>query len=119
MEIKSIRASVHDTSFGGMTYRYDVKVTMPATEFKKVKDLGNIVLDVGNMVYKLCPNVKSYNPSVDFKQRSKAGVKTIEFTYYDNDHNRAEANGFELLKLKNGECVPKYGQYINLYEVLK
>jgi hypothetical protein len=137
--IKSIVGSIHDTSFGGYPYKVTVTIELPVNEFNRLcpqtgkakttmfgrkpapRDLGNLVMDVNKAVYLLNPNIRAVAPSIDSKgsRRATKGIKTLIFEYFDRDHARAEALGFELLKLKNGEVLPKYGQYLKIAHVEK
>lgn len=135
-KITSITGKIHDTSFGGYPYKIIVTVEIPVSEFNKlcpvigkksggylkreksVRDLGNLVLDVNNAVYRVNTHIPAHNPSIDSQgsKRASKGIKTLEFVYFLNDHDVAEKLGFNLFRLKTGEIVPKYSQYVNLYE---
>lgn len=115
-KIKGGAVSVHDTSYGGYPYKATVYILITdAVAFKKLKgNLGNLVVDVNNEVYRRSGNlVPAYNPSIDSQgsKRFKNGVKTMEFVYFFKDHSLAETLGIELLKLKNGEVLPKYSSW--------
>jgi hypothetical protein len=135
MRIKSITGSIHDTSFGGYPYKITVMVEIPVKDFNKicpivrrdrsyfgssksVRDLGNLVLDVNNAVYRLNSEIPSYNPSIDSNgsRRAFKGLKTLEFVYFFKDHSRAEKLGFEVFRNKIDDAWPKYGQYIKIFE---
>lgn len=132
--IESITGSVHDTSYGGYPYKITVTIKLSVKEFNRLcptigksrqsitgrvkvpRDLGNLVLNVNNALYKLNPNIPAYNPSIDSQgsSRAKGGYKTMEFVYFLNDWNRAERLGFKVRRLKNGECISVYGDFIKI-----
>lgn len=131
MKIKSIETKVHDTSFGGYPYKTVVIVEIETKEFNKKcpitsparsticgrqparRDLGNLVLEVNNAVYALNSSIPAYNPSIDSKggQRSKDGIKTMEFVYFFKDADTAEKLGLEVRRFKNGETMPVWGTH--------
>lgn len=84
---------------------------------KPVRDLGNLVLDVGNRVYNMNSNIPAYYPSIDPQgsKRAVKGVKTLEFNYYVKSAEQAEKLGLEVHNLKDGKYV-KYSQYKTLYD---
>lgn len=132
-KIKSITGTVHDTGFGGFPYKVIVNIEIDSKDYNKLKvtrkassgmfghvpaqrDLGPLVLDVNNTVYRLNENIPAHNPSIDSKGSKKAikGVKSMEFVYFFSDHNKAEKLGYKILKYKSGEVFPIYNQNINL-----
>lgn len=132
--IKSVTGQVHNTGFGGYPYKIVCRVEIPVVEFNKLckvtsparsticgrrpasRDLGSLVIAVNNLLYAHNGLIPAHNPSIDSQgsKRAKNGIKTMEFVYFFNDHGRAEALGFQLLKLKNGEVLPKYNQYVTI-----
>lgn len=134
MEIKSIVGRIHDTSYGGYPYKIVVQIQIETKEFNKLcpvmrksqttmfgrnsakRDLGNLVLDVNNALHSINNTIPAHNPSIDSQGhgRAKNGIKTMEFVYFFNDHVKAEKLGFELMKFKNGEIVPKYYQTVQI-----
>jgi hypothetical protein len=135
MKIKSITATIHDTGYGGYPYKIIVLVEVPVTEFNKrcpvtvkaertpygnrpaKRDLGNLVLEVNNAVYALNRAIPAYNPSIDSRGSSRArnGLKTLEFVYFMNDHERAKLLGFQFHE-RMREPTPKQYQSIDLYK---
>lgn len=132
IKIKSLIASVHDTSYGGYPYKVIAIIELPVKDFNKLcpkigpsrqtllgrrpalRDLGNLVTLVNNAVYIWNKDIPAYNPSIDSNgdKRTKEGIKTLEFVYFFNDVNKAKALGFE--HHRDGTTV-KYGQHsINL-----
>jgi hypothetical protein len=134
MRIKSVTGQIHDLGYGGYPYKIIVMVEVDVKEYSKlpvlrkaesslygkrteaVRDLGSLVLEVNNAVYKLNNNIPAYNPFIDSNggKRAKGGVKTLEFVYFMTDHVKAAALGFEQLVLKTGEVLPKSGQYVKI-----
>lgn len=118
-KIKNIIGNVHDTSYGGYPYKITVMIEVDNAYFKKLKgDLGPLVLDVNNAAYRIDNSIPAHNPSIDSRghRRAVKGIKTMEFCYFMRDHARAEKLGFELLKLRSGEIIPKYGQYVSIFQ---
>lgn len=142
IKITSITGAIHDLSCsalsnpgqGGYPYKIVVRVSLDAAEFKTLcpivgkasrsicgyrapsRDLGSLVRAVNFMLHRLNPLIPAYNPSIDSRgeTRAKGGIKTLEFVYFLASHETAEKLGFELMHLRNGECLPKYGQYVEL-----
>lgn len=115
--IKSVVGCIHDLGFGGYPYKVIATIEIRAESYKKLKgDLGSLVLDVNNALYRLNRDIPAHNPSIDSQghRRAKNGVKTMEFEYLFQDHARAEALGYKLLKLRNGEVLPEYNQYVKI-----
>lgn len=132
--VKSITGKIHDLGYGGYPYKVVVMVEISVKDYNKMcpiwapakstifgrqpakRDLSSLVIDVNNHVYRINKNIPAHNPSIDSLggSRSKNGIKTMEFVYFFKDHERAEALGFDLLKLKNGDVLPRYGQYISI-----
>lgn len=131
-KIKSIAVMNHDSSFGGYPAKVKVSVQIETKAFNKlcpiinrtksyfgtsksVRDLGNLVVDVNNAVYKFNANIPAHSPSIDSQGSKRAvnGVKTLEFVYFVKTAEQAERLGFEVHNFKDGKSV-KYGQYINL-----
>lgn len=133
--IKSITGQIHDQGFGGYPYKIVVRVEIPVAEFNKLcpvmgkartsmygprqaapRDLGNLVLDVNNAVYKLNKNIPAYNPSIDSNgsSRAKNGVKTMEFVYFFSNHDQAEKLGYEFTVKNEKMTLAKYSQYVQI-----
>lgn len=132
IQITSLVASVHDTSFGGYPYKVTAIIEIPIKEFNKKcpitglsrtgltgrtpakRDLGHLVLEVNNTLYKLNSAIPAYNPSIDSNgsKRASKGVKTLRFEYFFKDLDKAVSLGFE--HYNNSEHAVKYGQYIDL-----
>ncbi len=131
--IKSVRATIHDTGYGGYPYKVIVTVAVDAKAYAKlpvlrkaqnticgrrdaVRDLGSLVVGVNNAVCEYNPDIPAHNPSIDSQggSRAKNGIKTMEFVYFFRDHERAKNLGFEFhgerIKGPDGEPVPRYGQ---------
>lgn len=138
--IKSVRATIHDTGFGGYPYKVVVTVAVDAKAYSKLpvlrkaknticghtpaaRDLGSLVVAVNNAVYAFNPDIPAHNPSIDSKggSRAKNGVKSMEFVYFFKDHETAKNLGFEFFseRIKNhdGEPVPKYDQNFELKSI--
>lgn len=123
--IKSITGQIHDTGFGGYPFKVIAMVEVSSKYYNTLKkfkgsskrDLGSLVLDINNAVYAINTNIPAHYPSIDSNgsRNAKNGIKTMEFVYFFKSSIQAELLGFEIMKLKNGECIPKYGQYINIY----
>lgn len=113
--IKSVRATIHDTGYGGYPYKVIVVVEVDAKAYAKlpilrkaqtticgrseaVRDLGSLVLDVNNAVYAFNPDIPAHNPSIDSNgsKRAKNGIKTMEFVYFFRDHEAAKNLGFDF-----------------------
>lgn len=137
-KIKSIVGSIHDSGAapGCLPYKITVMVEIDVKEFNKLcpkvgksentmfgrrparRNLGNLVLDVNNTVYRFNNNILAHYPSIDSNgdKRAKNGVKTLEFCYFmgKQDWQRAEALGFEYFKFKGQEPMVKNFQRIDL-----
>jgi len=130
--IKSINASIHDTSYGGYPFKVTVQIEVDAKKYSKLRvtrpaehtlfgrkparrDLSSLVVDVNNAVYQLNSNIPSYNPSIDSQgsKRARNGIKSMEFVYFFDDTETARKLGFEFHN--NVSQDPKYNQHIKLY----
>lgn len=63
---------------------------MPIKEWQKIRkksQLGMLYgVDISNEVYRKSDRkIKAYNPVVEDRTKAKAGIKTIELTYYWNE----------------------------------
>lgn len=132
--IRSITATIHDTGFGGYPFKVIVMVDIPTKDFNKlcsvvskrpatifrssraVRDLGNLVMEVNSVVYKMNSNISAYNPSIDSEgsKKAKNGIKTLEFVYFSKNLDSAEKLGFEFHNFKNSEKSIKAFQTIEL-----
>lgn len=129
IKLKSITTSLHDSSYGGYAYKVTVMVNVNADYYKTLKvtrkaqstmfghspasrDLGPLVIDVNNLVYRFNNNIPAYNPSIDSTgtKKAKGGIKTMEFVYFFNDHDKARALGIKFIR----DSIAQYGQYISL-----
>lgn len=114
--LKSLSLQNHDTSYGGFKFKYVAVINVDAKEFKKLKgDLGNLVLKLNNDLYNQV-GVPAHHPTVGgMHNRASKGLKTLEFTYYSNDTDKAESFGVQMLRFKSGEVTPKeYRIYVDL-----
>jgi hypothetical protein len=73
-------------------------------------------VDIGNHVYAMNQAIPAYNPMVNDTERASKGFKRITLTYFFNDAERAESLGLEVLRLKNGDVLPKYGSRCCVYD---
>lgn len=116
-KIKSIIASAANT--GCHAAKVIVEIEVNSKELAKLKgDLGSLVLDVNNAVYKHNKHIPSYHPSIDPQgsSRAKNGVKTMEFQYFVERVEDAKALGFPVTR--SGEVL-SYGVHIDLLNVSK
>jgi hypothetical protein len=107
-----MRAS--DTAYAAVT---KVTVKMDSAEFLKMKRQGQFGqlfgIDISNEVYRLSGGaVHASHPSVDFAKRASNGIKWITLKYFQDDIAKANAMGFECLKVA-GKLVPKYSASID------
>ncbi len=138
--IKSVRATLHDTGYGGYPYKVIVTIQVDPKAYAKlpvlrkaqnticgrrdaVRDLGSLVLDVNNAVYDYNPDIPAHNPSIDSQggSRAKNGIKTMEFVYFFRDHGTAKNLGFEFhgehIKGHDGGPVVKNFQNFELTSI--
>jgi hypothetical protein len=113
-QLNSLSLQVHDTSYGGYKVKYIASIDLPSAEYNKLKgDLGNLVLQVNNDLYKL-HGVPAYNPSVDgTSRRASKGIKRLTFTYFSNDMATAKAFGMETFNTVEG-LIPRYSCHVDL-----
>lgn len=113
-KMTSLTLKTHDTSYGGYKIKYVASIELDSKEYNKLKgDLGNLVLQVNNDLYKL-HNVPAYNPNIDgTSRRASKGIKQLTFTYFSNDMLQAQAFGMETFKTVEG-LIPKYSAYVDL-----
>jgi hypothetical protein len=87
---------------------------MPNALFKKLKDIGNLVMDVNNEVYSINPNIPSHNPTIGgLRDRASKGLKRLTFTYHIRDLKTAKLLGIPVHEFSSGWAA-KYGEYTNL-----
>jgi hypothetical protein len=115
IEVESVSAKTHDTSYGGYKWVVTVKINMPVTvwqKYKKAKNLGQLYgLEISNFVYSLNNNIPTSNPTVTDTVRAKNGIKAIELRYYLNDPIKAERLGLQV-KQAGGEVYASYNDYV-------
>lgn len=118
--VESITGSTHDSSYGGYPWKITVVVKMDAKAWKRHADkgwLGQLYgIDISNYVYGFSRAIPAHAPTVDHGQRAKDGVKTIKLTYFLRDPKKAEALGFKVTYLKNGEFFGAFSEYIKIME---
>lgn len=101
--IESIYSHDHDSSAGysgriGFRYKTTISVKMPAkvwNDIKKRNDIGGLVIDVSNNLYKSIGFTQSYNPEVDTKARAKKGYTVVTMSYYHNSDQDALKAGYD------------------------
>lgn len=90
--IDSIRVNM-PTYIGYHGYELTVNFRIDSKEYKKLKGLGNIVLDLNNWLYKQL-NFPAYNPSVNTKIRASKGIKILTFSYMFESKELAKQLGY-------------------------
>jgi len=113
--IKSIVASIHDTSYGGYPFKVVVNIDIDSKKYAKLpvttpakstlfgrsearRDLSSLVLDVNAAVQGFNRHIPAYNPFIDSKgsKSSRNGIKPMEFIYFFKNENAARCLGFEF-----------------------
>ena len=125
LKVKPMHIKEHDRGYGGYRYKVIVCIELDVAEYNKLpkitiksffgkktrRHLDNLVITVNNLVYNLNKHIPVYNPSIDSQgdKRSKNGVKSMQFEYFFNDHDKAEALGMVRI---GDQCFMPKGYYM-------
>lgn len=111
--------SIHDTSYGGFKYKITVRIDMPKDMYNRIynKDMGTIVLDISNYLFRKLNGLMPYGPKIVDDKRISKGIKYIQIRFLFDDDKAAEALGMpgKWINFKDGpHFVEEFGAYVNL-----